>query len=277
MMQAMSIIRALRVLASQQPTKPPAKVVSRSLVTRRSHRDVPVTWIDADAARDGAIVHFHGGGYIEGETPRHWAWLEELRRRSATAGAMVHYRMPPRFPFPAAYDDAFQAVRGMIEDLSVHGGRWVLSGDSAGAGLALALAQQLRDREIAGPSLILLTSPWADLTDRDRLGGELKRAADLYTDGMPADDPRISPLFGDLSDLAPIHLTSGGKDAIVSDAHRLAEAVEAAGGTIEHHVEAEGGHDFPFHRGVIAQAAQREQILAVRTALGLQRSAETAH
>lgn len=191
---------------------------------------------------------------------------------------MVHYRMPPRFPFPAAVDDAFQAVRGMIEDLAVQGGRWVLSGDSAGAGLALALAQTLRDREIAGPELILLTSPWTDLTDRATWGDELKRSADLYCGGVPASDPRISPVFGDLSGLAPIHLVAGAQDEIVEDGRRLRRAIEQAGGTVTYTEFPEAGHDFPFHGGPTAQAAQREQILAVREALGLQqRPAPAGH
>src|SRR5699024_11300192 len=65
-------------------------------------------------------------------------FLEETARRSGAAGAMVHYRLAPRCGFPAAVED----VLGVLDALSVEAllrpGRWVLSGDEAGAGLALA-------------------------------------------------------------------------------------------------------------------------------------------
>lgn len=272
----MSIVRALSVLASQSPTRPPRSVAARDRVERRRHRSVPVTWIDADRAHRGTIVHLHGGGYITGETPRHWAWLEEVCRRSGTAGAMIHYRMPPRHPHPAALDDTIAALTSMLEAADLRSGRWVLSGDSAGAGLALAAAMTLQEREIAGPELLLLTSPWADLSTQERLGDELRRSRVLYIDGADPLDPLISPVHGDLTGLAPIHLTNGAQDDLVEDGRRLARTAQACGVPITVHEEPNAGHDFPFHGGPTAQAAQREQILAVRKALGLQQHAAPA-
>src|SRR5699024_10798861 len=152
----------------------------------------------------------HGGAYLHGERRAHWEWLEEITRRVGTAGAMVHYRMPPRFPFPVAYDDALEAVRELVDTAVVRSGRWVLSGDSAGAGLALAVAQALRDQSIPLPALLLLTSRWADLTGVRDGDAELRRAARLYTGPIPAEDPRISPVHGDLQGLPPVHLVAGG-------------------------------------------------------------------
>ncbi len=272
MMPDMSILRALSVLASQKPTKPAAKLVDRKLVVRRRHRGVPVTWINPEAAaRRGTIIHLHGGAYLNGETQNHWAWLEEMRRRTGVAGAMVHYRMPPRFPFPAAYEDAVAAVRGMLKDSSVNPDRWVLSGDSAGAGLAIAVARALEELHLPGPRLLLLTSPWLDLSAPQRLPQHLREATELYTGPVPADDPRISPLTGDLTNLPAIHLTAGGEDDLIGDGRALVEKVRAVGGRISVHEEPAAGHDFPFHGGVLAQKAMRAQMSAVVSALGLRR------
>src|SRR5690625_4459201 len=187
-MQGMTVVRALTSLWSQRPSLPARSLIDRSRVDRRRHHGVPVTWIDGAEAAQATIVHLHGGAYLHGERPAHWEWLEEITRRAGTAGAMVHYRMPPRFPFPAAYVDAMEAVRELVDTAVVRSGRWVLSGDSAGAALALAIAQTLRDQSIPPPALLLLTSPWADLTDVQHGDAELRRAARLYTGPVPAED-----------------------------------------------------------------------------------------
>src|SRR5690625_5100832 len=145
-MQNMTVVRALTSLWSQRPSLPARSLIDRSRVDRRRHHGVPVTWIDGARAAQATIVHLHGGAYLHGERPAHWEWLEEITRRAGTAGAMVHYRMPPRFPFPAAYVDAMEAVRELVDSAVVRSGRWLLSGDSAGAARALAALGRQRRR-----------------------------------------------------------------------------------------------------------------------------------
>lgn len=269
-MQNMTVVRALTSLWSQRPSLPARSLIDRSRVDRRRHHGVPVTWIDGARAAQATIVHLHGGAYLHGERPAHWEWLEEITRRAGTAGAMVHYRMPPRFPFPVAYDDALEAVRELVDTAVVRSGRWVLSGDSAGAGLALAVAQALRDQSIPLPALLLLTSPWADLTGVRDGDAELRRAARLYTGPIPAEDPRISPVHGDLQGLPPVHLVAGGGDAMRSDGLRLRQRLEEAGTEVDY-LEAPGQvHNYPITgSGADPQAARRSQIAAVRRALGM--------
>ena len=192
-MQNMTVVRALTSLWSQRPSLPAHSLIDRSRVDRRRHHGVPVTWIDGARAAQATIVHLHGGAYLHGERPAHWEWLEEITRRAGTAGAMVHYRMPPRFPFPVAYDDALEAVRELVDTAVVRSGRWVLSGDSAGAGLALAVAQALRDQSIPLPALLLLTSPWADLTGVRDGDAELRRAAPSTPGRSPPRTPASAP------------------------------------------------------------------------------------
>lgn len=268
-MQSMTVVRALTALWSQRPSLPARSLIDRSRVDRRRHHGVPVTWIDSADAAEATLVHLHGGAYLHGERPAHWDWLEEVTRRADTAGAMVHYRMPPRFPFPAPYDDTMEALRDLIDSAVVRPGRWVLSGDSAGAGLALAVAQALRDEGVPPPALLLLTSPWADLTGDQHGDPELRRAARLYTGPVPAEDPRISPVLGDLADLPPVHLVAGGGDALLSDGQRLRQRFEEAGTEVEY-VEAPGQvHNYPItESGAHPQAARRSQIAAMRRALG---------
>ncbi len=48
-------------------------------------------------------------------------------------------------------------------DGTLRPGEWILGGDSAGGGLALATAQALRDRGGPQAAGLLLTAPWVDL------------------------------------------------------------------------------------------------------------------
>lgn len=270
-MSIVSTVGALRALASQRPSLPPRSVVDRSLVERRRPLEVPVTWIDAASARTGAVVHLRDGGFLHGESTREWAWLEELRRRSGTAAAMIHYRMPPRFPFPAASEDAGRAVRGMLEAMDVWPGAWVLSGAGAGAGLAIAVARTLRDAGVDQPALLLLTSPWVDLAEAREQAPEAVRAARLYARDLPVTDPRISPLLGELDGLPPVHVTIGARDPLAQQGRRLAERITELGGEVRLEVAPALGHDVARAEGALGQSALRPQIAAIREALRLRR------
>lgn len=271
-MQGMSIVRALSHLVTQGPSKPARSLVDRGLVERRRHHHVPTTWIDVDKAASATIVHLHGGGFLRGADQNTWEWLEDLRRRSGTAGAMVHYRVAPRYPFPHAFDDALQAVLSLTRNSVVRPGRWVLSGDGAGGGLALSVAQALREFGGGEPALLMLTTPWLDLSEERLRVPELREAADLYADGADRDDPRLNPLRGDMTGLPPVHLTTGGDDLLLADSTGLTEKLREAGVELEVHASLEGGHSFPLQqRSPAAQAARRSQITAVRRALDLGR------
>lgn len=268
---------------SARPSKPSRSLVDPGLVTRSRHGGVQVTWIDREAAGSGVLIHFHGGSYVYRESEQEWAWLCDLRRRAGIAVAMVHYRTAGQLPFPAAHDDAITAVDGILEDLAPLEPGWILSGVGAGGGLALVLAQNLRDRHGRTPSALLLTSPWTDLTRADAARAQqdaadptmrldlLERCALLYADGQRREDPRLSPLLGDLHDLPPVHLVTGSDDLLYGDAVRLREGLGGAFTAVDYLVQPGGVHAYPVAwSGPTAQYARRSQIAFVRRILGLE-------
>lgn len=275
---------------SQRPSRPARAIVDRRLVTReriapvdQADPGIPVTWIDRPRAGTAAIIHLHGGSHVTGETADHWRWLEELRRRSGAAAAMVHYRMPPGAPFPAALDEAVAAIRDLVSRAVVRDGRWVLSGDGAGGGLALAALQRLRDEHGPLPSGMLLTSPWTDLTLSDpglRLAAgrdavltreALQRAAERYAGVHSVSDVRVSPRTGDMHGLPPALVVTGSEDLVGGDARALAADLEGAGVPVVL-IDVDGGqHSFPLVTDDrAAQWALRRQIVFVRRACRLE-------
>ncbi|MBA2523132.1 MAG: NAD(P)-binding domain-containing protein, partial [Solirubrobacterales bacterium] len=64
----------------------------------------------------------------------------------------------------------------------------------------------------------------------------------------------ISPLFGDLEGLPPIHMQSAEEDTILSDAVRLEARAREAGVAIEHRRQGHLWHDFQSQAGLIGAA-----------------------
>ena len=133
-----------------------------------------------------------------------------------------------------------------------------LLGQSAGGGMALAVALQLRDRGLAAPYRTVLISPWLDvtLTDPDIPAIVPKdpilappgvvEAGNMYRGELPAEDPRVSPINGDFSGLGPITLISGTHDILHPDSKRFVPLAREAGVSIDYHEAPGMFHDYPL-------------------------------
>ncbi len=213
-----------------------------------------------DAAAGHVVLHFHGGGYLIGSAK---GSLEYAGRLAAAVGGVcytVDYRLAPEHPYPAAIDDAVSAYRALLAR-GIAARSILLSGESAGGGLAVALALALRTAGDPLPAAILAVAPFADLT----LSGASVRAfngndpaanRDLltfmgasYFQGHEPTDPLVSPLFGDLTGLPPLFVTATQGECLLDDATRLAERAEKAGVDVSLRIVEDSVHVytiFPF-------------------------------
>ena len=121
----------------------------------------------------------------------------------------------------------------------------VLMGDSAGGGMALLLAQRLAEAgrggdQVKQPSSLLLISPWLDVSVSDQRSEALERrdcflktsflqeAGRAFAGpGLSTKDPKVSPLFGSLKGLPPIHVWTSTHDMLLPDSLRFRERVES--------------------------------------------------
>ena len=186
------------------------------------------------------LIFFHGGGYCSGSIVSHRRMVTEAGRAGGLRTLAVGYRLAPEHPFPAAFDDALTVWRRMRKD-GYAANRIAVGGDSAGAGLTLALAGELKRAGEELPGCLWLASPWTDLT----LSGAtlatkaaidplihkeyLEELADAYLPaGMDRANPRVSPLFADLSGLPPTLIQVGSAETLLADSTRFAAAAGAA-------------------------------------------------
>ena len=181
----------------------------------------------------GTILYFHGGVYVIGTAAATVPLVSDLARRVHATAVTVDYRLAPEYPYPAAVDDARAVYEGLLAK-GVDAGQIALAGESAGGGLAVATLLALRDAGVPLPSSALLMSPYADLTlsGETMLGNQaidpiltpegLRLRVPDYVGGADASDPKISPVFGDLSGLPPLLIQVGSSEILLSDALRLA-------------------------------------------------------
>lgn len=206
------------------------------------------------AATRGA-VYLHGGAYTSEITPQHWALISAL----ADAGVQVEvplYGLTPQHTHRDAYPLVIDVYRHLLERLPATA--VTLAGDSAGAGLALGVALELPASALPQPRRILLISPWLDLTlshpavqaaaphDSWLSPAGLIEMGHAWAGGDDPADPRLSPINGALTGLAPVSVYIGTRDLFYPDVCRLRERATAVGAPLDVTVCAGAVHVYPL-------------------------------
>jgi len=177
------------------------------------------------------LLYLHGGAYVLDIAPAHWAFVAWLVRFTSCRATVPLYPLAPEHD----WRDIFGLLVPLAERLIAESGQEnvIVMGDSAGGGLALSIAQQLRDMGRPQPARLILLSPGLDMTFSDSRQAELARidpildlpgvmaAAKWYAGDLSPADPKISPLFGSVAGLPPIAVFTGTRDLLNPDAHRL--------------------------------------------------------
>ena len=221
-------------------------------ITQELHGSMEVFLLNGAAEPGETVIwYFPGGAYIDQPAESHWTFLNRL---AEDTGASIYVPIYPKLPDHGAAD-AYDAVMSAYLDYmdGTAYGQLVFMGDSAGGGMALSLAMQLRDAGQKTPDQLILLSPWVDVTmenpdiadyekrdpilNKDRLHqlGELW-AAD---GGYDTTDPVVSPLYGDLSVLGHITLFTTTGEILYPDLLRLRDALEQAGTPCETYIPEE--------------------------------------
>ena len=215
-----------------------------------------------DGLESGTLLQIHGGGFCVGSPLVSRAWSGAICDRLGLRVLSVDYRLAPEHPFPAAVDDVDAVVAEVLGEVDPE--QVAISGDSAGANLALGAVQRRMARGESLPACLVLLSPWLDLTD-DRLRDEqliqadpmlspewLAACADAYAP-LRLHDAEVSPIFGPLDGLPPILVQGGSDDVLAPDAARLV-AQMPLGSDVTYSVASGLWHDFSLQVGTLEAA-----------------------
>ena len=197
----------------------------------------------------GALIYFHGGGWVIGDLDSHDVLCRELANFSGHAVVSVDYRLAPEHRFPAAVDDAIAATRFIASHASTLGfdaARLAVGGDSAGGNLAAVAALALRGELSSALKLQLLIYPAVDAAmdyesvTRNADVLPLTRNAmswfwDHYAGGADLKrDWRASPLHAaNHADLPPAFVSTAGYDVLADEGKLYADQLEKSGVAVE--------------------------------------------
>lgn len=183
------------------------------------------------------VVLVHGGGFVAPLDPFHVRYATRLATALRARVVLPDYPLAPEH----TWRDSHAALVDLVARWAAKPGELVLAGDSAGGGLALALALSLRDRGGPQPDRLVLHSPWADLTtsapdtaafsERDTwlFLGKLHAYAGWWA-GSPDDlgRPEVSPALACLDGLPPALMFCGTRDTLAPGCRLLAERATAS-------------------------------------------------
>jgi acetyl esterase/lipase len=202
---------------------------------------IPGEWSSvagSDASR--VLLFLHGGGYCSGSIRSHRRMVSEAGRAAKVRTLAIAYRLAPEHPFPAAVDDAL-AAWFFLRQTGIAAAHIAIGGDSAGAGLTAALINFLNATGEELPGCAWLVSPWVDLTmsgstltSKDTVDPLIHKTylEELAAAYVPAEinraDPRVSPVFADLTGFPPTLLQVGSAETLLADATRFATAAGTA-------------------------------------------------
>ncbi|MDO3394799.1 alpha/beta hydrolase [Nocardioides sp. SOB44] len=222
---------------------------ARELAAGQPREDVEqVLDVDADGvrcrlyrprdAREGTLVHLHGGGFVFHDIDVHDAAARRLANRSEVTVLSVDYRRPPEHRFPAAPDDVDTVLGWMAREGAAYEleAPLYVHGDSAGANLALVAALRHPGRFRALALIYPFLDPEGAFESyRTAADGFDPREAQWYWQqyaATPADlqHPDLAPLRSDrLWTLPPTLVTTAEHDPLRDEGEHLAALLADAG------------------------------------------------
>lgn len=236
-----------------------------------------------------ALLYMHGGGFMIGSARLFHATCARFAREMGIVVVNVDYRLAPDVPFPGPLQDCYAALQWMTQQadsLGIDPERIAVAGESAGGGLAAALAQLAHDRGEVDPAFQLLV--YAMLDDRTVLTRDHEgRGEFLWTPGsnrlgwtsylghpptMDAAPAYAAPARRqDLRGLAPAWIGVGTLDLLYPENKEYARRLNEAGVPCELY-EVEGAyHGFDGMRpgASVSTAFRARSMEALRRGLGL--------
>ena len=197
-----------------------------------NHYDTPIEDIKE------IILFIHGGGYVMGSFDTYRGLVSRIAHQTAMHVLNFEYGLAPERPFPHGLNDTLNVYEGLLA--SHKNAKIYIVGDSAGAGLGLALLQYLKEERIKMPQKCVWIAPWADLEmknpsieankqiDYVLAKSRMELAAKGYAGSLPLNHLFISPINADFEKFPPTLIQVGTNDILLDDSRILAEKMQKA-------------------------------------------------
>ena len=252
---------------------PLPKMIARRFAVERwdaaGHQCVTIHPRYGDGRRH--ILYFHGGAFILPMLDVHWSAAAKLAERSGASVTVALYPVVPQSTREEATAYANAAFALIAEEWDA--ADIVLAGDSAGANMALTMANRRKNAGQPAVGGLLLYSPLLDLTlanpairpleplDCILSVDTIRMTGRLWAGDVPADLPELSPLYADPSGLPPTAIFQGTYDLFCIDARAYAVKARDAGAPVALYEYAGAPHAFTLF-GFTPEAKDAFQLSA---------------
>jgi acetyl esterase/lipase len=238
-----------------------------------------------NATSTAAYLHVHGGGYLFGSPEGSDPMNRYIARELGITVLSVDYRLAPEHPIPAPLDDCYAALSWLHEnatDLGVDPQRIGIGGESAGGGLAAALAIKARDAGEYPICWQALTYPMLDnrtgseAYPGDPLVGEFVWTRELnqygwqsYLGQAAPEAPQVPARLQSFEGLPPTWMFTATLDLFRDENIEYAQKLMAAGVSCELSVYPGACHAFQRieHAG-LSKRYRADLLAALRKGLG---------
>ncbi len=240
------------------PVPPQSQRARTRTIRGRGGREVGIRIVSPDTPK-GVYLHLHGGGLVMGSAAGQDPMLERIARSTGLACVDVEYRLAPRHPYPAAWDDCEDVALWLAEHAKSEFGsdRLAIGGESAGATLAVPVLVRMRDKHgFTGFKAANLSYGNYDtsMTPSQKWIGDLgvllrsidiESCSDAYCpDRSKRRDPDVSAIYADLRDLPRALISVGTLDPFLDDSLFMYSRWIAAGNDAELAVYPGAPHGF---------------------------------
>ena len=189
---------------------------------------------------DTHVLFFHGGAYLLEGSAMHWKIVETIVSATNCKVSYIDYPLAPENTYKQTFEMVQQSFDSLINIFP--NDRFMLMGDSAGGGLALAFAQKLaKEKASVQACKLILFSPWLDLSMQNpEIPEQISKDKLLPLQGLIDAGKRyaggeedinnylLSPINGNLNSLGETVVFYGSDELFYPDCKLLAEKVKNA-------------------------------------------------
>ncbi|KAG5983119.1 hypothetical protein E4U55_000763 [Claviceps digitariae] len=226
--------------------RPPQTFRPRFIVEERQVDGYPVYDISpkSETPNEARVLYLHGGSFLFEIKPPHWGLIALLVERLQATVTVPIYPLGPE----KKLKDQYAMLQPIYDEMAAsrEDAPFFAIGDSAGGCMALVLTQEaIRNGKRTAAGLVPITpvvdatltnpeahevsqrDPWLDIVG-------CKESAQLVRGDWSLDDPRASPLFGEVDELPPMFILTAENDLLAPDARRFVDKARAAGRDVTH-------------------------------------------
>jgi len=213
-------------------------------VTEMELGGVPVLEIKPRGWTDNGklMIYTHGGAYTMYSARSTLSSAAVMAEATGLRVISIDYTLAPHAQWQEVIEQVVRVFKALVkrghamQDMGIYG-------DSAGGGMAAGAVLKMRDEGLKMPAVVVLWSPWSDITETGDTYQTLKHAepfflyetalkpsADAYADPKDQKNPYVSPVYADYSKGFPPTLIQGGtKEIFLSNFIRHYQALDTAG------------------------------------------------